>query len=242
MQALTTPDVRLRPRLSGIDGSSPAVRVVGGVGAVPFLGRDGSLLDLPRVLRGAVGTVADARPVVVARADTPEAVLSRLHRDGGGDPTTYPSVREALDATPEARADSLALLVAVGVALVALTHLAAWLAGQRGRRRAEVAALRVAGLTPRVVRRAYVVEAVALGGIVLVATVVAAVVTTRTLLGPMRLVGGWAVAPAVDLAVRPWVLTPVAVGVAVVTAACCAFVFTRFGRGARPTALREVER
>ena len=205
MQALTTPDVTLRPRLSGIDGSSPAVRVVGGVGAVPFLGRDGSLLDLPRVLRGAVGTVADARPVVVARADTPAAVLSRLRHDGGGAPAAYSSVREALDATSEARADSLALLVALGVALVALTHLTAWLASQMGRRRSEVAALRVAGLPPRVVRRAYVVEALALAGVVLVAATVAAAATTTTLLRPMRLVGGWAVAPAADLAVRPWV-------------------------------------
>jgi hypothetical protein len=242
MQALTTRDVRLRSTVSGIDGQTPGVRVVGEVDAVPFLGRDGSLLDLPRVLRGSVGTVSAARPVVVARADTPAAVLARLHADGGGPATTYSSVRKAFDATPEARADSLALLIAVGVALVALTHLAAWLASQLARRRAEVAGLRSAGLLPRVVRRAYVVEALALAGIVLVAAIVAAVVTTTALLRPMRLVGGWAVAPAVDLAVRPWVLTPVALGVALVTAVCCAVVFTRFGRSARPAALREADR
>jgi hypothetical protein len=242
MQALTTRDVRLRSTVSGIDGQTPGVRVVGEVDAVPFLGRDGSLLDLPRVLRGSVGTVSAARPVVVARADTPAAVMARLHADGGGPATTYSSVRKAFDATPEARADSLALLIAVGVALVALTHLAAWLASQLARRRAEVAGLRSAGLLPRVVRRAYVVEALALAGIVLVAAIVAAVVTTTALLRPMRLVGGWAVAPAVDLAVRPWVLTPVALGVALVTAVCCAVVFTRFGRSARPAALREADR
>ena len=242
MQALTTPDVTLHATVPGIDGQTPAVRVVGGVDAVPFLGRDGSLLDLPRVLRGAVGTVADARPVVVARADTPAAVMTRLHQDGGGTPAAYSSMRAAFDATPEARADTLALLVAVGVALIALTHLAAWLAGQMGRRRAEVAGLRSAGLLPGVVRRAYVVEAIALAGVVLVAAGVAAAATTTTLLRPMRLVGGWAVGPAVDLAVRPGVLTPVALGVALVTAACCAVVFTRFGRAARPAALREADR
>ncbi len=242
MQALTTRAVHLRARVSGIDGQSPGVRVVGEVGAVPFLGREGSLLDLPRALRGAVGTVAAARPVVVARAGTPAAVLARLRADGGGAPTTYASVRQAFDATSEARADSLALLVAVGVALVALTHLVAWLTSQMARRRAEVAGLRAAGLLPRVVRRAYLVEAVSLAGIVLVTAGVAAAATTTTLLRPMRLVGGWAVAPAVDLAVRPWVLTPVAVGVSVVTAVCCAVVFTRFGRTARPAALREADR
>jgi len=242
MQALTTPGVTLGSRVAGIDGKTPAVRVVGGIDAVPFLGRDGSLLDLPRALRGALGTVAVARSVVIARADTPAAVLTRLHADGGGDTASYSTMRAAFDATPEARADSLAFLVALGIALVALTHLAAWLASQMGRRRAEVAGLRAAGLLPRVVRRAYVVEALALAGIVLVAAGVAAAATTTTLLRPMRLVGGWTAGPAVDLAVRPWVLTSVALGVAVVTAVCCAAVFTRFGRAARPGALREADR
>ena len=242
MRVLTTPDLTLNATLPGVDGSSPDVHVVGRVGAVPFLGRSGSLLDLPRVLRGAVGTVAAAQSVVIARADTPPPVLAQLHTDGGGAPTTYASLRAGFDATSEARADRLALVVALGVGLVALTHLIAWLAGQMGRRRAEVAGLRVAGLLPGVVRRAYVVEAFVLAGIVLVTAVVAAAATTSTLLGPMRLVGGWAVAPLVDLAVRPWVLTAVGLGVAAVTAVCCTVAFTRFGRAARPSALREAER
>jgi hypothetical protein len=242
MQALTTPDVTLHTTVPGVDGARPDVRVVGRVDGLPFLGRSGSMLDLPRVLRGAVGTVAAAHSVVVARVDTPPAVLAKLRADGGGAPTRYASVVAAFDATPEARADRIALLVATGVALVALTHLVAWLASQMGRRRVEVAGLRAAGLLPVVVRRAYVVEAVTLAGIVLVAAVVAAAATTTTLLGPMRLVGGWAVAPLIDLALRPWVLAVVGLGVAVVTAACCAVVFTRFGRAARPAALREADR
>ena len=242
MQALTTPDVTLHATVPGVDGASPGVRVVGRVDGLPFLGRSGSLLDLPRVLRGAVGTVAAAHSVVVARADTPPAVMAKLRADGGGAPTEFASVQSSFDATPEARADRIALLVAIGVALVALTHLVAWLASQMGRRRAEVAGLRAAGLLPVVVRRAYVVEAVTLAGIVLVAAVVAAAATTTTLLGPMRLVGGWAVAPLIDLAVRPWLLAAVGLGVAVVTAVCCTVVFTRFGRGARPAALREADR
>ncbi len=209
---------------------------------MPFLGRSGSLLDLPLILRTAVGTVPAAQAVVVARADTPPAVLARLRALGGGRPAAFATVRDALDATPEARSDRLALLVAVGVALVALTHLIAWLVGQMTRRRTEVAGLRVAGLAPGTVRRAYVVEAGVLAGIVLVAAVVASAATTTTLLGPMRLVGGWAVAPLIDLAVQPWLLTAVGLGVAVVTAVCCTVVFTRFGRAARPAALREADR
>ena len=132
--------------------------------------------------------------------------------------------------------------MAIGVALVALTHLLAWLSAQVGRRRAEVAGLRAAGLQPAVVRRAYLVEAGVLAGVVLVAAVIAAAATTTTLLRPMKLVGGWAEAPPIDLGLRPWTLAVVVLGVAVVTAASCAVVFTRFGRGARPSSLRAAER
>ena len=240
--ALTTRGLHLSGPLDGIDGTSHPVDVVGSVSAIPFLGRAGSLLDLGRVLRGAVGTVASARPVVVARADTPASVLARLHRDGGGRPATYSAVADRLGSTPQARADSLALLVAIGVGLVALTHLIAWLAGQTDRRRAEVAGLRAAGVRPRVVRRAYVVEAVLLATIVLVTAAIAAAATTVPLLTSMRLVGGWAEAPALRLEVRPLTLGAVVVGVALVTAALCILVFTRFGRAARPAALRSADR
>jgi hypothetical protein len=58
----------------------------------------------------------------------------------------------------------------------------------------------------------------------------------------MDLVGGWSLAPLVDDAVRPWLLAAVCVGVAAVTAGACALTFTRFGRAARPSALREADR
>jgi ABC-type lipoprotein release transport system permease subunit len=132
--------------------------------------------------------------------------------------------------------------VALGVALVALTHLLAWLAGQVGRRRAEVAGLRAAGIGPRTVRRAYLVEAAWLAVIVLVTAGLTAAVTTHTLLTPMELVGGWADAPEVDLALRPATLLLVVAGTALVTAVACALVFTRFGRDARPSALRALDR
>lgn len=241
-RALTTSDVALGHTIDGIDGTSHRVETVGTVGGVPFIGRSGSLLDLSRVLKGAIGTVAEATAVVVARDDTPATVLARLHRDGGGEPTTYAAAARRLELTPQARADGLALWVAIGVGLVALTHLLAWLASQVGRRRAEVAGLRAAGIGPRTVRRAYLLEAFLLAVIVLVTAGVTAAATTRTLLEPMRLVGGWADAPAVDLGLRPWTLGAVVLGVAVVTLVACALVFTRFGRGSRPAALRAADR
>ena len=241
-QVLTTPGLEGHPTVQTVDGNTAAVDVVDQVDAVPFLGRAGTLLDLSRALRGAVGSVAVARAVVVARADTPAAVLARLKASGGGSPTSYDEVAAALDSTPEARADRLALWVAVGIAVVALTHLLAWLGGQVARRRFEVAGLRTAGLAPRVVRRAYLVEAGLLAGVVLVAAGVAAVLATRALLTPLRLVGGWAEAPVLSVGVRPWTLVAVLLAVTAVTALACGIVFTRFGRGARPAALREADR
>ena len=240
--ALATSGLDHANDVEGIDGKAHAVTMVGVVGAVPFVGRAGSLLDLGRVLRGSVGTVASAKSVVIARADTPASVIAQLRKDGGGKPSTYAAVAGELDATPSARADSLAVLVAVGVGLVALTHLLAWLAGQLGRRRAEVAGLRAAGIGPRVVRRAYLVEAALLAAVVLVTATIAAVITTVPLLKPIRLVGGWPLAPELHLALDPLTLATVVIGVALLTAALCSFVFTRFGRSARPAALRSADR
>ena len=240
--ALSTPGLGPARNVNGLDGVSGPITVIGTVHAVPFLGRVGTILDLPRSLTGAVGTVAAARSVVVARPDTPAPVLARLHHDGGGAPTSYTTEARRLGLTPQARADDLALAVAVGVALVALTHLLAWLTGQTRRRRAEVAGLRTAGIGPRSVRRAYLVEALVLAAIVLVTAGVTAAFTTRTLLTPMGLVGGWPDAPAVDLTLRPAVLVSVVAGAALVTAVACALVFTRFGRAARPSALRSADR
>ncbi|HEX3929747.1 MAG TPA: hypothetical protein VHW64_03520 [Nocardioides sp.] len=239
---LTTPGLRLSTEIDALDGTSRAVQVVGQVRGVPFLGRAGSLLDLGQVLKGTVGTVAGARAVVVARADTPASVLAQLKQDGGGPTSRYGAVATRLDQTPQARADRLALLVALGVALVALTHLVAWLLGQADRRRAEVAGLRSAGIRPGSVRRAYLVESATLAVVVLLAAAIAAVATTVPLLRPMGLVGGWADAPAVRLGIRPVTLILVVLGVALVTAGLCAVTFTRFGRLARPSALRAADR
>jgi hypothetical protein len=81
-----------------------------------------------------------------------------------------------------------------------------------------------------------------MAGVVLVSGVIAAAATTVPLLEPMRLVGGWAEAPELRLEVRPVTLATVVLGVALMTAVLCAIVFTRFGRTARPAALRSAER
>jgi hypothetical protein len=91
------------------------------------------------------------------------------------------------------------------------------------------------------VRRAYLGEAALLAGVVLVAAGVAAAAATRALLTPIHLVGGWAQGPVLSVGVRPWTLVPVLLAVTLVTAVACGVVFTRFGRPARPAALREAD-
>ncbi len=134
--------------------------------------------------------------VVVARADTPARRPRPAAQGRRREAHDVRRGRRAARRDPAARADSLAVLVAVGVGLVALTHLLAWLAGQLGRRRAEVAGLRAAGIGPRAVRRALSRRGrTALASIVLVTAAIAAAATTVPLLKPIQLVGGWPQAP-----------------------------------------------
>jgi hypothetical protein len=71
---------------------------------------------------------------------------------------------------------------------------------------------------------------------------VASVATTIPLLKPMQLVGGWTQAPILHPEIRPMTLAVVVVSVAAATALLCVLVFTRFGRAARPSALRSADR
>jgi hypothetical protein len=81
-----------------------------------------------------------------------------------------------------------------------------------------------------------------LGLVVLLGSAITAIAGTRTLLRPMRLVGGWSEAPPVELSLRLWVLVPSVGGTALVVAIACLLAFTRFGRSARPSALRSADR
>jgi hypothetical protein len=58
----------------------------------------------------------------------------------------------------------------------------------------------------------------------------------------MGLVGGWPEAPVLRLEIHPLTLAAVVLGVALTTVLLCALVFTRFGRSARPAALRSADR
>ncbi|HEX4473309.1 MAG TPA: FtsX-like permease family protein, partial [Nocardioides sp.] len=89
---LTTAGNRVSTSVEGVDGKDRSAHVIGTVGAVPFVGRVGTLLDLGQTLKGTVGTVASARAVVVARVDTPASILAELRQDGGGTSSTYAAV------------------------------------------------------------------------------------------------------------------------------------------------------
>ena len=239
---LTTPGVQLPDArtVDGADGTARRVDVVGQTPVLPVLGTRGVLLDLGQDLAGAVGTVPAAQAWVVARADTPQAVLDRLtHGRELGAPVPYLHERDRLADTAAARTSYLQDWVAVLAALIGLLHVCGEALGQRTRRRTEAAALRVAGVRPRDVRRATAVEAGFLGLVAAVGTALAAGLLTPLLLGPIDLAQGWTDGPSPDLS-TPWALV---LGVALAAGVACAVVLLgvlgRAVRSAVPAVLRE---
>ncbi|WP_027343682.1 hypothetical protein [Hamadaea tsunoensis] len=122
--------------------------------ALPRIGTQGVLLDLETALRASVGGVYTTGMQVWLTADAPADVADRLTALGvpvvGQEDRA--AVQAAADGTPAAltlRMQMLAVLVALVLLVVALTSAAAG-----DRRMPELAALRVAGLPERTVRRA----------------------------------------------------------------------------------------
>jgi putative ABC transport system permease protein len=192
--ALVTPGLRLQhsgghPQAYGIDGQPRPVDVRGQVPALPLLGRAGLLLDLGSALRGAGGKIPVTQTWVVARADTPAAVLQRLRATGGvGVKRTVAQTLARIQRSGTAQATTLYALVAVfGLAIAAVAVVSAT-AEQRRRRRHEAASLRVVGIDIGEVARAYRSEAAVLGAAVAVVAGAATWLGCRELLGVLPLV------------------------------------------------------
>jgi hypothetical protein len=83
---------------------------------------------------------------ILARADTPEAILTRLAAQGVSAPTTLQTVEKTLSQEPYALALNLYLVVTVLVLLLALAGLCVNLGVQLPGRRRDAASLRVVGV------------------------------------------------------------------------------------------------
>lgn len=148
-------------------------RQVGRVPALPFTERVGVLVDLPRALAGDSPTVPVSEVVVLARADTPAALLQDLSAAAGASPVSLAEVRDSVVAetgAQQARAYALMALVCLAIAGLAL---AASASRRHSARVRELAVLRLLGVPATQAKRSAWVES----GLLVAASVATAVAT-----------------------------------------------------------------
>lgn len=219
------------PVLDSPGGLDLPAQVVARVPALPLVQADGVLADLPRALVGSPPTVPVAEVVVLARADTPSALLDEVLDETGGELRTLEQVRAALSDDTGAAQARVYLLVAGFGLLVALLVLGTAVARERPAWLRDVAALRVVGLDVRRVRGAGRLEVAGLVVVSVGAALLGTAAGVLWLLGDLALVEvpDYAVALRTSLDPLPVLL------LGLVVAAVVALVV---GRGRRPSAER----
>jgi hypothetical protein len=228
------------PSVPGVDGSAHGVSVVARVPVLPFVGTRGSLLDLGNVLVGAGGSIPETDAMILARSDTPDAVISALRATSSvGTPTRYTRVLEKLGETPRAQGTRLYVLVAAFAGLIALVSIASTVAQQTRERRQEAAGLRSVGVRARAISGAYRREALTLALATFVGTSLAAWTACRVLLRALPLVSGWAFAPPLDPAPHLPFIGLAALVAGAVVGLVTYVAFRGVGRASPPRILRE---
>lgn len=230
------------PQVDSPGARSFPATVVERVAALPLVERDGQLGDLQRSIAFDTSTIPAATVLVLARADTPSALLEEVVARAGHPVTTLEDVRRDFAADGRAAQAQIYALMAGCSLLVALLALAGATARRRSGRLRELAALRLVGV-PRsdLVRAGRLEDAwVALGA--LLATTAGALVAIRLLLAHLDLVREPAHAVALLSVVDPVPLA--AVGVAAAVAVLVAGHRSRAGWAdlSRPAVLREEQR
>lgn len=243
--ALATADIRLEERRGqpvayGLDGEPLPIRITDAVPALPLIGRQGVLLDLGTALRGAGSQIPTSKAMVVARADTPPAVLGALHDTGAvGKQQTVTDTTAQIRKGDAAQSTLLYTLIAAFGVLIALLSLVSAVAGQRPERRTEAASLRLVGVDSRAVDAGYREEAQALGVAVGVVAGVAVWLAGSALLGVLPLVNPGRFGLPFDPAPPGWLVIGIALTAGMAVALVLFFGFRRVGRSAAPRLLRE---
>lgn len=228
------------PTIPGVDGSSRPARIEGRTPVLPFVGTRGMLSDLGTVLLGAGGSIPTTDAYVLARDDTPTAVVAALRSSGSvASPHTYDGTLQRLASTPRAQGTRLYLVIAFFSALIALVSLASAVVQQRPERRREAAGLRVVGVPTRLINGAYHRETALLAAAAFLGTCVASYLACRALLPALPLVSGWLFAPPLDASPRVVTILATALACAAGVAALTYLAFRRIGRSAAPRMLRE---
>jgi ABC-type lipoprotein release transport system permease subunit len=222
-----------------VDGSKHPADIAGSTEALPFIGRQGALLDLPRALGGG-STIATAKAFVVARADTPQSVLDELDATGVvGDEHEFGASLDRAQRQPDVQGVRLYTLMSLFAALIALVGLTASVAGQRDERQQEAASLRVTGVRSRHIRAAHRREALWLAVCAFVAVAVTGWVAARLTVGSLELVPETAYSPVLDADPRWLTVLPVAVAAALAVGIITLLANRRVARTARPSMLRD---
>jgi hypothetical protein len=227
------------PEIDSPGGDERPADVIDRLAALPLVEADGLLGDLPQALAGAPPTIPAAQVMVLARADTPDSVVSGLAEAAGQQPETLDQVAASLSDETGASLANVYSLMAGFCVLVALLVLASAITRQRAAHRQEVAALRVLGVGYAEARRSGRWEIGALGVGAVVATVAGGTAGVVLLLRNLALVEVPAHSVPLDVGVT---VVPIAAS-ALVAAALVVLVS---GRGlssppeqTRPALLRE---
>lgn len=188
--------------VQGPDGNERPASTRSTVAALPLVGTRGTLADLGRALAGALPTSPSATVLVLARADTPGAVLAGLP----GKRITLQQMHAQVSATSHAGRAGAALLAGLCCLLVASLALLSGVARRRRELAHEVAALRVVGVSLGGTRRSTRVE-LGLCGLATTAAVLAGSwLGIALLLGRLPLLAVPADAPVPDTGLRPLLL------------------------------------
>ncbi|WP_367303779.1 FtsX-like permease family protein [Nocardioides panacis] len=227
-----------------LNGQPVPMRVVDRVSTLPLVGTEGSLADLPTALvefeppSGAVVTTQ-----LLVAAGTPAAVLDRVR--AAGVPLTDPRSLAATlhDLRTDAFSLGLRLFLVVGAAtlLIAVFGVFASAVLQSRWRSYEVAALRVVGVSRRVLVRASVLEYVVLLGVAVLLGVLSAYLSLLLVLPSISL-GTAGVHEPAPVYATPWaVVAGVAAALFVLATLIALLVSRRTTRRGRPSTLRWAE-
>jgi hypothetical protein len=240
---LTLPTVKGQRQADGLDGDPQPVRVIGRTRALPLLGREGVLLDLGSALRGAGGQIPGTSTLVVARSDTPPAVLRTLQATGVvGAERTWGEALDRIDGDGAALGVRLYLLVAAFSLLVCAVSVVSSVTGQRRERALEAAALRSVGVDAGNLARSYREEALWLGVAVGCVGLVGAWVGCRALLAVLPLVDGGRFGLGFDSTPRVDVLAAVAIAAGGFVAGVVVLALRLVAASSPPDRLREEAR
>lgn len=184
-------------------GDDRSASLVADVPALPLIGTAGLMADLRTALYGSSPTIPSAEVAVLARADTPAAVLAPL-REAGGTVRDLDDIAKTGELASGVERTRTYALVSGCCVLVALLALLSSTGRQRLDYQRDVAALRVVGVTGSQIRSAGRRELGLLCLVAALAGVAGGLVASRLLLADLPLVEAPPFSIPVDAAANLW--------------------------------------